>query len=226
MGTFDFSTLIHHVYAMSSRLVSIGRSIPFRTSYFSDPWTLPSSTSSCEGQLHAGMAMPLSAMEIVYQVVLDSSADPDPVTLPTDEENPILRLVWATSLSCSHDCLDETLPLDEAIIGAINGSDKPWDDMHHCSYFLPELERIEQDDFRSTLSEIVGHPVVPLDTHDIYAKGKMASIYPTFTIDMSRTPGKIENVNIGANCSPEEILIYTKLFKEFRYVFSWSYEEC
>jgi hypothetical protein len=49
MGTFDFSTPIHHVYAMSSRHVSVERSIPFRTSYFSDPWTLPSLTSSIEG---------------------------------------------------------------------------------------------------------------------------------------------------------------------------------
>ena len=80
MGTFNFMALIHHVYAMSNRPVSIGRSIPFHTSYFSDPWTLPSPTSSCEGQLHAGMAMPLSTVEIVYQVVLDSSADTDPVT--------------------------------------------------------------------------------------------------------------------------------------------------
>jgi hypothetical protein len=80
MGTFDFSTLSHHVYAMSSRLVSTGRSIPFCTSYFSDLWTLSSPTSSCEGQLHVGMDMPLSKVDIVYQVVLDSSTDLDPVT--------------------------------------------------------------------------------------------------------------------------------------------------
>jgi hypothetical protein len=49
MGTFDFSTLIHHVYAMSSRPASAKRSIPFCTSYFSDPWTLPSLTSLIEG---------------------------------------------------------------------------------------------------------------------------------------------------------------------------------
>jgi hypothetical protein len=75
MGTFNFMALIHHVYAMSSRPISTERSIPFRTSYFSDPWTLPSPNSSCEGQSHAGMAMPLSVVEIVYQVVLDSSTD-------------------------------------------------------------------------------------------------------------------------------------------------------
>jgi hypothetical protein len=34
-------------------------------------------------------------------------------------------------------------------------------------------------------------------------------------IDISHIPGKIENVYIGADCSPEEILIYTELFKEF-----------
>jgi hypothetical protein len=65
------------------------------------------------------------------------------------------------------------------------------------------------------LSEIVGHAIVPLDTHVIYAEGNMASISPTILIDISRTPGKIENVHIGADCSPEEIMVYTKLFKEF-----------
>jgi hypothetical protein len=213
MGTFEFSALNHQVVSMSSRHVLIGRSIPFCTSYFSDPWTLPSPTSSCEGQFHAGMAIPLSTMEIAYQVVLDSSIDPDPITSPMDEEDPILRPVWATSLSCSNDFLDENFPSDEAILEAMNGSDRPWDDMHHRSYFLPSLERIEQDDFRSTLSEIVGHVVVPLDTHEIYAEGNMVSISPTVTIDISRTPDKIENVNIGADCLPEEILIYTELFK-------------
>jgi hypothetical protein len=53
----------------------------------------------------------------------------------------------------------------------------------------------------------------------------MASIYPTVQINISRTPGKIENVSIGADCSPEETLIYTNLFKEFQDVLIWSYEE-
>jgi hypothetical protein len=49
MGTFDFMEPIHHVYAMSSRTISLERSVPFHTCYFNDPWTLPSSTMSCEG---------------------------------------------------------------------------------------------------------------------------------------------------------------------------------
>jgi hypothetical protein len=66
MGTFKFMTLTpsHHIYAMSSRPVSTGRSIPFRTSYFSDPWTLPSSTASCEGQPHTGIISPTSVSHV------------------------------------------------------------------------------------------------------------------------------------------------------------------
>jgi hypothetical protein len=75
--------------------------------------------------------------------------------------------------------------------------------MHHRSYFLLEIIRIEQDDFRSTLSEIVGHAIVPLDTHNIYAKGNMDIISPIVMIDISHILGKDENVYIDANGSPE-----------------------
>ena len=30
---------------------------------------------------------------------------------------------------------------------------------------------------------------------------------------------------IGVDCSPEEIQIYTALFKEYRGIFAWTYEE-
>jgi mannose-6-phosphate isomerase class I len=122
-----------------------------------------------------------------------------------DEEDHVLKPVWDTSSSLSHDFLNDTLLSDEEIIEAMNVSDRPCDDIHHFSCFLLEHVRIEQDDFRFTLSEIVGHAIVPLDMHEIYAEGNMVSIYPTITIDISRILGKIENVYISANCSPEEI---------------------
>jgi hypothetical protein len=49
MGTFNFVASSHQVYAMYSRPILTGRSIPFHNSYFSDTWTLPSPTSSFEG---------------------------------------------------------------------------------------------------------------------------------------------------------------------------------
>jgi hypothetical protein len=53
----------------------------------------------------------------------------------------------------------------------------------------------------------------------------MVTITETIPINICRNPGVMENVFVGADCSPEEIQIYTDLFKEFRDVFSWSYEE-
>jgi hypothetical protein len=61
--------------------------------------------------------------------------------------------------------------------------------------------------------------------HGIYAEGNMVSIAEMIPIDISRTPGIVENVFIRADCSSEEIQMYTELFKEFHDVFSWSYEE-
>jgi hypothetical protein len=139
------------------------------------------------------MEIPLSTIEIVYEVVLYSATDPVPSQ--TDEEDPVLRTIWATSSSFSHDFLDDTLPLDQAILEAMNGFD-----MHHRTYFLLELATIEQDNFRSTLSEIVDHIIIPLDMHNIYAEGNMASMSPIVMIDISCIPGKIENVYIGAGC--------------------------
>ena len=53
----------------------------------------------------------------------------------------------------------------------------------------------------------------------------MENISITIPINISANPNVVENVYIGANCSPKEIAIYTTLFKEFRDVFSQSYEE-
>jgi len=53
----------------------------------------------------------------------------------------------------------------------------------------------------------------------------MSSIATTIPIDISKTPGVVENVFIKAYCSPKNIQTYTELFKELCDVFSWSYEE-
>ena len=68
-------------------------------------------------------------------------------------------------------------------------------------------------------------PINPLPREGIFAEGNMANISATIPINISANPNVVENVHIGANCSPEEIAIYTSLFKEFRGVFPWSYED-
>jgi hypothetical protein len=68
-------------------------------------------------------------------------------------------------------------------------------------------------------------PINLLDTHEIYAAGNMTNIVETIPINISRNPGIVDNVFVEADFSPEEIQIYTDLFKEFRDSFAWSYEE-
>ena len=64
-----------------------------------------------------------------------------------------------------------------------------------------------------------------LAMHDVYAKGNMANISETIPINISNKLDVIENVFTGAYCTLQEIETYTTLFKEYRDVFAWSYEE-
>ena len=90
---------------------------------------------------------------------------------------------------------------------------KPWDDLHHRSYFLPELSRIKAEEFTLTMTRDRSCPINPLATHEVYVEGSMGTIAETILINISRTPSVVENVFIGADFSPGEIQIYTDLFK-------------
>jgi hypothetical protein len=48
-------------------------------------------------------------------------------------------------------------------------------------------------------------PVNPLDKHVVYAEGNVESIIKTIPIDISRTPGIMENVFVVVDYSPKEV---------------------
>jgi hypothetical protein len=102
---------------------------------------------------------------------------------------------------------------------------RPWDDLDHRYYFLPELRQIKAGEFTLTMTGYKVCPINPLATHTIYDKGNMETIVETIPIDISRTPSIVENILIGADFSPKEIQIYMDLFKELCDVFAWSYKE-
>ena len=75
------------------------------------------------------------------------------------------------------------------------------------------------------LTDDVDIPINPLLREGMFTEGNMENIFSTIPINISVNTDVMENIHIGANCSPEEIAIYTALFKEFCDVFAWSYEE-
>jgi hypothetical protein len=139
--------------------------------------------------------------------------------------DPVLEPRWAQGPLTDIDSLDLVFPSDEVIIEAMTSPDRPWDDLHHIYYFLPELIRIEAGEFTLTMTGDKVCPINPLATHVVYAEVNMETIAQKIPIDISIIPGIMENIFVGADFSFEEIQIYKDLFKELCNVFSWSYEE-
>ena len=57
------------------------------------------------------------------------------------------------------------------------------------------------------------------------SEGNLCNITQTNPIDISVKRGTLEHVHVGRNCSAEESEAYRALFKEFRDIFAWFYEE-
>ena len=99
---------------------------------------------------------------------------------------------------------------------------EPWEDYHHCSH-LPDYEE-------NNLSELY-HPSIKtlfsnsFPINAIEFERNLSNIEETISIDISTKLGIVENIHVNVSCSPSELDSYRFLFREFRDVFAWSYEE-
>ena len=139
-----------------------------------DPWVLPSPHEP---------DVPLLAVEVAYKAITQATVDPipDPLTVSDDLEE-VYFPAWAENSLHSIDCLDTILPSDEAILEAMSGHDQICEDLHHRSYFLPELSRIENQEFRLRLSEDVDTPINPLPREGMFAEGNMENVPPLYLL--------------------------------------------
>jgi hypothetical protein len=94
-----------------------------------------------EGTKNPCMEMLLFTDEVAYNIVQQASTDPD--LTPSQELDPFLEPIWDQCSLSTIDPLDPVFQSDEVILEALTGLDRPWDDLHHRSYFLLELRRIE-----------------------------------------------------------------------------------
>ena len=95
---------------------------------------------------------------------IDCVAEPSPSSSQMKEEDLYVLPAWAVESSHARDWLDDFFPSDEAIIDAMSRVEPPWEELHHRSYFLPKLDRMECDEFREILSKKIGIPMVPLSS--------------------------------------------------------------
>jgi hypothetical protein len=87
--------------------------------------------------------------------------------------------------------------------------------LHHRSYFLHGLNRIENGEFKSVVVGSVDGVVDPLARNGVYAKGNMDNISEMISVNISKNPEIVKNIFIGPKCSLDKITQYTTLFKEF-----------
>jgi hypothetical protein len=105
MGTFDYPPPQGNVKFISDHHnVEIFQVSSFHTTYFNDPWIIPSPSSTMEGTGHPGMSMPLSTAEVAYSLVQQASTDTD--ITPTQELDPPLELIWAQGSFTDTNSLD------------------------------------------------------------------------------------------------------------------------
>jgi hypothetical protein len=126
-----------------------------------------------EGIGHHGIAMPLSTTEVVYSIVQKDFVDPD--LTPTKELDLILEPICDQGSFVDTYSLDLFLPLDKEIIEEMTSPEKPWDDLHHRSYLLLELRRIEVGEFNLNMTGDKGCPINPLATDPDYFRHEMRS---------------------------------------------------
>jgi hypothetical protein len=216
MGTFPtpLPPTTHHIATINMISTMVYQSLES-----SDPWVVPSPLEFDA----LGDTMPLSPAETSYVAIQSASPSSDDQHLLAPDTYSMPS--WLSSLSSAFDYISQIFPSDESIMEMLSIDDVPWDDSHHRSSFLPPLEEIQEDIHSVFPPDVVDFPQSPILTQDTLSEGNLGNISSTIIIDISIKEGVMENINLSANCSPEEVVSYTTLFKEFCDVFAWSYEE-
>jgi hypothetical protein len=99
--------------------------------------------------------------------------DDDHTYFPIEEYDQFYLPMRVSDSHLSLDSLDMVFPLDEAILEAMTCIKKPWEEMHHGSYFLSYLSRMEDGNFSIIMSRYFSCYVIPLMTRDVYDEKNM-----------------------------------------------------
>jgi hypothetical protein len=204
MGTFPtpLPPTTHHIATVNMILTMAYQSLES-----SDPWIVP---SPMEFDV-LGDTMPLSLVEATYVAI--QSASPSLENPHLLAPNAYLIPSWLDTLSSAIDYISHIFPSEESIMEMLSIDDIPWDDNHHRSSFLLPLEEIHKDIHYVFPPDVTNSPQFPILAQDTLSEGNMGNISTMIVIDISIKESIVENINLGANCTPEEVVSYTTLFK-------------
>jgi hypothetical protein len=148
----------------------------------------------------------------------------------SSEPSPSPSITSSVSIAGGNHTVTEITPHDplysrrfqrnKEILEELQHPDSPWDTLHHRALFLPQealmppshnpIYVVETKDF------IPSGPIDwfnnPILAPDAFEEGNLANIFPTIKIDISIKPGIVEEIIIGAACTPQEIAAYIALF--------------
>jgi hypothetical protein len=139
---------------------------------------------------------------------------PSPYVLPPTSSSPGgSHMTTITDITLHDPLYSRHFHYDEEILEELNNSDYPWDALHHRALLFPyeasthpnqhPIYVVETKDF------IPSGPIDwfknPIPSPDAFEEGNMTNISPTIKIDISIKNGIIEEITIGASCTPQEI---------------------
>jgi hypothetical protein len=161
------------------------------------------------------------------------SSEPSPSPSDTPSVSSAGGTLTITKITPHDPLYSRHFQCDEEILEELQHPDSPLDPLHHRALFLPQealmplshnpIYAVETKDF------IPSGPIDwfnnPIPAPNAFEEGNLDNISPTIKIDISIKPTIVEEIIIGAACTPQEIIAYKALFQEYRDIFTWSYTE-
>lgn len=127
-----------------------------------------------------------------------------------------LSLEYGTSL----DPFSRIHSTDEGIIQSMIIGEMPWEDYHPRSYLLDDNEDYSNELNRPSIVDFLSNSVNTIDS-----KCNLSNIEETISMNILTKPNIVENIHVVKSYSALELDNYCALFREFRDIFVWFYEE-
>ena len=109
---------------------------------------------------------------------------------------------------------------DEGIVQSMMIDGAPWEYYHHRSHLLNWKEDNSGNLHHPSIFDFLENTVNTVDS-----ERNLSNIEETTAINISTKIDVIENIHVGKSRSSSKLEIYSALFREFRDVFAWSYDE-